>query len=94
MSDKGTPKMLRWMLGIRRVEKIRNEDIRVRVRVLNVREEIREARLFWLGHIERKGKGSGGEESMDTGSTRKETKRKTKIKMEICTDKGHGGKET
>ena len=29
---------LRWMLGIRRVEKIRNEDIRVRARVINASE--------------------------------------------------------
>ena len=37
--------MLRWILGIRRVEKIRNEDVRVRARVINVREKMRETRL-------------------------------------------------
>ena len=33
-------RMLRWMLDIRKVVKIRNEDIRVRARVINVREKM------------------------------------------------------
>ena len=49
-------RMLRWMLGIRRVEKSRKEDIRVRARVINVRVKMRETRLRGLGHIERKEK--------------------------------------
>ncbi len=41
-------------MGIKRIEKIRNEEIRARAVVANIREKIREARLRWLGHVERK----------------------------------------
>ena len=46
--------MLRWMMGIKRIEKIRNEEITARARVANISEKIREAKLRWLGHVERK----------------------------------------
>ncbi len=42
------------MMGIKRTEKIRNEEIRARAGVANISETIREARLRWLGHVERK----------------------------------------
>ena len=41
-------------MGIKRIEKIRNEEIRARAGVANICEKIREARLRWLGHVERK----------------------------------------
>ena len=46
--------MLRWVMGIKRIEKIRNEEIRATAGVANISENIREARLIWLGHVERK----------------------------------------
>ena len=59
------------MLGIRRVEKIRNKDIKISVRVVNVREKMREKKVTMVGTYRKERKGSG-EESMDTESTRKE----------------------
>ena len=47
-------RMPRWMMGIKRIEKIRNKQIRARTGVAIIREDIREARLRWLGHVERK----------------------------------------
>ena len=47
-------RMLRWMMGIKQIEKMRNEDIRVRAGVANISQKIREARLRWLGHVVRK----------------------------------------
>ena len=47
-------RMLRWMMGIKRIEKIGNEEIRARADVANVSEKIREARPRWLGHVEKK----------------------------------------
>ena len=41
-------------MGIKRIKKIRNEEIRARPGVAKMSEEITEARLKWLGHIERK----------------------------------------
>ena len=46
--------ILRWMMEIKRIKKIRNEDITAREGVANISEKIREARLRWLGHVERK----------------------------------------
>ena len=43
-------KLLRWMMGVKRIERIRTEEIRARE--ANLCEKIREAR--WLGHAERK----------------------------------------
>ena len=45
--------MSRWIMGMLRIEKIRNEEIRPMTGVANINEKIREARLIWLGHVER-----------------------------------------
>ena len=47
-------RMLRWMIGIKRIEKIRKKEIIARVGVANISEKIREARLRLLNHVERK----------------------------------------
>ena len=49
-------RMLRWMTGMERIGIIRNEEIRARADagVANISQNIREARLRWLGHVERK----------------------------------------
>ena len=47
-------RILRWMIGIKRIEKTRNEEIRAGTGVANKSEKIREARLRRLGHVERK----------------------------------------
>ena len=41
------------MMGIKRIEKIRNEEVRETACVTNISEKIREARLRWLGHVVR-----------------------------------------
>ena len=46
--------ILRWAMGIKRIVNIRNEELRTRACVANISEKIREARLRWLGHVERK----------------------------------------
>ena len=46
-------RMLRWMIGINRIEKIRNEEIRARAGVANISENIRIADRRWLGCVER-----------------------------------------
>ena len=46
--------MLRWMRGIERIEEVVTEEIRARAGVANISYRIREARLRWLGHVERK----------------------------------------
>ena len=48
--------MLRWVMGIQRIEKIWNEEIRARAGSANISAETREARQRLLGHFERKTK--------------------------------------
>ena len=45
-------KMLRFSLGVTRMDKIRNEYIRGTAQVCRFGEKIREARLMWYGHTE------------------------------------------
>ena len=45
--------MLRWMTGRKRIEKIRNEEIRARTGVANISERMREVRLRFFGNKQR-----------------------------------------
>ncbi|XP_070031783.1 uncharacterized protein [Nicotiana tomentosiformis] len=47
-------RMLRWMCGHTRLDKIRNEDIRVKVGVAPMEYKMQEARLRWFGHVRRR----------------------------------------
>ena len=50
-------RMSRWMTGIRTIEKNRTEEIRARAGEGTKSQKIRETRLKWLGHAERKTEG-------------------------------------
>ncbi|XP_049381377.1 uncharacterized protein LOC125845938 [Solanum stenotomum] len=47
-------RMLRWMYGYTRSDKIKNEDIRAKVGVALVVDKISEARLRWFVHVKRR----------------------------------------
>ena len=47
-------RMLRWICGHTRLDKIRNEVIRGKIGVASIEDEIRETRLRWFGHIRRR----------------------------------------
>ncbi|PHT98959.1 26S protease regulatory subunit 6A -like protein [Capsicum chinense] len=47
-------RMLRWMCGFTRVDRVRNEIIREKVRVMLVEDRMREVRLRWFGHVMRR----------------------------------------
>ena len=44
-------RMIRWICGHTRLDKIRNEVIRDKIGVASIEDKMREARLRWYGHI-------------------------------------------
>ncbi|KAK3515915.1 hypothetical protein QTP86_020657 [Hemibagrus guttatus] len=47
-------KMLRFSLGVTRLDRIRNEYIRWTAHVVRLGDKVREARLRWFGHVQRR----------------------------------------
>ena len=47
-------RMLHWMCGNTRRDKMRNEDIRTKIGVASIEEKMRKNRLRWFGHVRRR----------------------------------------
>ena len=47
-------RMIHWIYGHTRLNKIRNKAIRGKIRVASIEDKMREARLHWFGHIRRR----------------------------------------
>ena len=47
-------KMVRWALGVTRKDKIRNEYVRGTAKIAKLGDKLRNARLRWYGHINRR----------------------------------------
>ena len=47
-------RMLRWMCGHTRMERIRNEVFRDRLGVAHISLKLREGRMRWFGHVRRR----------------------------------------
>ena len=47
-------RMVRWMCGHTRLDRIRNEVVRNKVGVANIGDKLRESRLRWFGHVQRR----------------------------------------
>lgn len=50
----GEMRMLRWMCGLTRMDRIRNDDIRSLVEVATISDKLCESRLRWPGHVLRR----------------------------------------
>ena len=47
-------RMIRWMCGYTKMDRIRNVVVRERVRVAPLEDKMRETRLRWFGHIKKR----------------------------------------
>ncbi|XP_013178320.1 PREDICTED: uncharacterized protein LOC106125595 [Papilio xuthus] len=47
-------KILRWMCGVSRLDKIRNEFVRGSLGVRDIADKMQESRLRWYGHVRRR----------------------------------------
>ncbi|KAK3527532.1 hypothetical protein QTP86_026399, partial [Hemibagrus guttatus] len=65
-------KMLRFSLGVTRLDRIRNEYIRGTAHVGRLGDKVREARLRWFGHVQRRDRFSKVLKSLTADSTRDE----------------------
>jgi len=51
-------RMIRWICGHTRLDKIRNEVITGKIGVASIESKMREVRLRWFGHIRRRPRGA------------------------------------
>ena len=47
-------RILSWMHGHTRKDRIKNKDIRGKVRVVEIKDKMRENRLRWFGHVKQR----------------------------------------
>ena len=58
-------KMIRWALGVTRIDKIRNEYVRGTAKIAELGDKLRNATQCWNGHVKRKEKGYVGKKMME-----------------------------
>ena len=58
-------RMLRWMCGVTRHDRIRNERIRGTTKVIEISKKVQERRLQWYGHVMRREDNNIAKEVMD-----------------------------
>jgi hypothetical protein len=47
-------RMLHWICGHTRKDRIKNDDIRDKLRVVSIQEKLVQHHLWWFGHIQRR----------------------------------------
>ena len=52
--DVAEMRMLRWMNGVTKMDRIRNERIRGTTKVGEISKKVQESRLKWYGHVSRR----------------------------------------
>ena len=58
-------RMLRWMCGVTKLDKIRNERIRGTTKVGEITKKVQERRLKWYGHVMRREEHCVGRRAME-----------------------------
>ena len=73
-------RMLRWIVGVSKKDKVRNVEIKRRYGVEDIVEKVREARLRWFGHVSRRDDGGAVKDiiGMEVGGSRRRGRPKRK----------------
>ena len=73
-------RMLRWMCGLTRKDRVRNERIRETVKVGPMGKKIQESRLRWFGHVERRDWSYVGKKVQDMSIERRRKRCRPKLR--------------
>ena len=95
-------RMLRWMCGVTKLDKIRNERIRGKTKVGEITKKVQERRLKWYGHVMRIEENCVGTRAMAMKIQGRRTKGRPKrrwldkvkrrdCRLMMCTTVLHGG---
>ena len=75
-------RMLRWMLGVTRRDKVRNNFIRGTTKIAEVTKKVQERRMQWFGHIKRREEKYVGRKILRYGSGGKKATWQAKEQVE------------
>ena len=81
--DVAEMRMLRWMSGVTKLDRIRNERIRGTTKVGEISKKVQESRLKWYGHVLRREDEYVGKRvmAMEPGGAGEKKERKTKAEV-------------
>ena len=80
--DVAEMRMLRWMSGVTKLDRIRNERIRGTTKVGEISKKVQESRLKWYGHVLRREDELRRQESDGDGGAGEKKERKTKADVD------------
>ena len=91
--DLAEMRMLRWMCGVTRLDKIRNERIRGTTKVVEVSKKVQERRLQWYGHVKRRDEQYLGNRISDMMVEGRRARGRPKRRWRDCVENDLRGKE-
>ncbi|XP_068245437.1 uncharacterized protein [Palaemon carinicauda] len=77
-------RMLRWMAGITRLDKVRNDLVSRTTKVAEVSKKIQENALYWFGHVTRRDQEYIGRRMLDMDVPGKMRRRRQKRRRMEC----------
>ena len=87
-------RMLRWMCGVTKLDKIRNERIRGTTKVGEITKKVQERRLKWYGHVMRREEHYIGRRAMVMkvqGRRKRGRPKRRDCRLMMCMTELHGG---
>ena len=85
--DVAEMRMLRWMLGVTKMDRIKNERKRGTAKVVEMSKKIQEKRLHWYGHVMRRDNNYVGREMMQLEVEGRRRRGRPRTRWKDCIDK-------